>query len=222
MKRSRSHKPVREIGITNRSVSGIVPEIGQYESSLERDFMEICRFDDTITEVIPQPTTIPYETITGALSSYTPDGLIHFDPNLSLNSILFEIKHVADFKKDWRVFMSKFRIGKLYAEENGWEFRVFTERYIRTVYLDNIKFLWSFKNRRPPESFIQRVQEVMFDLQECDPEMLLHILCKTPINRARMIPVVWYMVGNKLIGCDLEKPLNMHSKIWFRGEYEND
>jgi len=215
-------KPVRKIGITNRSVSGVVPKTGQYESSLERDFMEICRFDDSIAQVVPQPVTIPYETEAGDIRSYTPDGIIYFESKLFLNPILYEIKYIDDFRKDWRTFLPKFRAGKYFAEQEGWEFRVFTEKNIRTIYLENVKFLWRFKNRKPPDSFMERVLSVLADLTKCDPDLLLHILCKDSENRARMIPVIWYLVANKRIGCDLDLPLTMHSKIWMLGDYEND
>jgi len=217
-----THKPARKIGITIRSVSGTVPEIGQYESSLERDFMEICRFDDSIVKVNPQPITIPYVNSVGEMRSYTPDGLILFDEKLYLNSILFEIKHAYDFRLDWRLHIEKFRAGKSYAEAQGWEFKVYTEKDIRTQYLENIKFLWSFKNRKPPDSYIERVKTVLNDIDLCDPDMLLHILCRDKNNRAMMIPVLWYMVANRIIGCDLDKPLTMHSQIWPGVYFEND
>jgi len=215
-------KPVRKIGVTTRSVSGIVPEIGRYESSLERDFMEICRFDDSVLKVIPQPVVIPYLTRSDQIRSYTPDGLLYFKEELIMNPILFEIKYQDDFKENRRLLLPKFRAAKDYANNLGWDFHVITENYIRTTYLENIKFLWPFKNRKPPDSYVERVLGTMFDLIESDPDMLIHILCKDKTNRAQMIPVIWYMVSNSLIGCDLDQPLTMNSVLWYRGGYEDD
>ncbi len=64
--------PVRKIGITNRSVSGVMPNIGSYESSLERDFMEWLRFDDSVKGITPQPLTIGYSDNFNNQRSYTP------------------------------------------------------------------------------------------------------------------------------------------------------
>jgi hypothetical protein len=45
MSRNIYDEPVRDIKISTRGVTGAVPRFGKYESSLERDLMEILRFD---------------------------------------------------------------------------------------------------------------------------------------------------------------------------------
>src|SRR5690554_8184623 len=86
-------EPVRRIGITNRSVSGIVPNMGRYESSLERDFMEILRFDSNVKIFKPQPVIIEYQRADGSIGTYTPDGYFEYVPKLALLPVLYEIKY---------------------------------------------------------------------------------------------------------------------------------
>lgn len=206
----------RKIGVTMRSVSGVVPDIGAYESSLERDFMELVRFDSNLDKVIPQPMTIGYFDFDGASRQYTPDGLITYKPDLDIPPILYEIKYRADFKDQWKKLMPKLRAAKSFATSRGWLFKVFTETEIRTPYLDNVKFLWAFKTREIDEAMTFYILSVMSDLEEADPALLIAALFSSKKNQASAIPMVWNLIANGRIGCELNEPLTMHSKIWTR------
>lgn len=138
--------PARKIGVKSRSVSGIVPKMGHYESTLERDFMEIIRFEGRFTSFTAQPLKIEFRGKSRAVEGYTPDGLIYFiEGSNPRKPLLFEIKHREDFRKDWRKLMPKFKAAKKYCASVGWDFMVLTEKEIRTPYLTNVKFLWPFK-----------------------------------------------------------------------------
>lgn len=210
------HTPVRDIGISTRGVTGTVPSFGKYESSLERDLMELLRFDPSIEHFTPQPLTIEYRDKDGQLRTYTPDGLIHFKatPLSCALPVLFEVKYRADFRKDWKILMPKFRIAKAYCLGQGWRFEVFTEREIRTPYLDNVKFLWPYRERNPAPEIRARILQTLWDLDEADPDLLLCALCHDSTNRARLIPALWHLIGSGAIGCDLNIPLTMRSRIW--------
>jgi len=47
--------PVREIGVQSRSITGTMPDGNRYESSLERDFMLLLKFDPSVELYTPQP-----------------------------------------------------------------------------------------------------------------------------------------------------------------------
>lgn len=209
---------VRKIGVTNRSVSGVVPDIGSFESSLERDFMELTRFDPNIAEIIPQPMTIGYFDSQGAARHYTPDGLLTYQAQLEIPPILYEIKYRADFKDSWKQLIPKFRAAKNFSRNRGWAFKVFTEKEIRTPYLDNIKFLWPYKQRTFDDEMLRYILSVMSDLQEADPALLSAALFSSRKNQATVIPIIWYLIAKLRIGCDLNQPLTMHSKIWTKEE----
>jgi len=207
---------VRKIGVTTRSVSGVVPDIGSFESSLERDFMELTRFDSNVEEIIPQPMTIGYFDVQGTSRQYTPDGLLRYQTELNIPPILYEIKYRSDFKDQWKKLIPKFRAAKRFAKSRGWLFKVFTEKEIRTTYLDNVKFLWPFKQREVDEEMTSYILAVMSDLQEADPALLIAALFSSKKNQAAVIPILWSLIANQRIGCDLNEPLTMHSKIWTR------
>jgi len=95
--------PIRDVSRSSRGVTGTVAGMGQYESTLERDMMELIRFDRTVRQFTPQPLTINYCTPDGAPRKYTPDGLIHYN-HVSPHepSILYEVKFRADFREKWK------------------------------------------------------------------------------------------------------------------------
>lgn len=208
-----THSPARIIGMNSRSVTGTVPGIGAYESTLERDLMEILRFDPEVLRVLPQPIRIQFVKFDGSKGEYYPDGLIEFKPEYSLLPVLYEVKYRADFRASWRELMPKFRAAKQFALTRGWRFEVFTEREIRTPYLSNVKFLFPFLERKFPESITSWVLQILSDLGEADPDFLLCALCKDKGNRAELIPVIWHLVATEAIDCDLEVLLTMRTKM---------
>lgn len=88
-------KPVRKIVPGHRGVTGTVPIFGKYESSLERDLMEILRFDPEVAAFTPPPVKIEFFDASGRKCSYTPDGLIKFSESSSNCQlpILYEVKY---------------------------------------------------------------------------------------------------------------------------------
>lgn len=208
------HDKPRKIGITNRSVSGVMPNMGAYESALERDFMQLIRFDSAVKELTPQPITIGYFDEYGNSKKYTPDGLLRYQDHIDLPPVLFEIKYRSDFRNSWKTLLPKFRIAKKLAQNRGWQFKIFTEKEIRSYYLDNVKFLWPYKDQIIDSAMVEHVLTIMSDLQEADPALLSYSLSSSPKNRAMMIPVIWYLLANFRIGCDLSLPLSMNSIIW--------
>jgi len=207
-------KSVRSIRPNTRSVTGHFPPYGQYESTLERDFMEIIRFDPKVESYLPQPVTINFLDSDGRQRKYTPDGLINFLPTQNLPSILVEIKHRADFRKDWKTLLPKFRAAKAYCLSRNWKFEVLTEVEIRTPYLENIRFLWPYRSRTIEPGIRGKILEILWDLDECDPELLACALSSSPSNRAAMIGPIWHLVATGSIGCDLSEPITMKTPIW--------
>lgn len=206
--------PVRKIRANHRSVTGKVPEIGSYESTLERDLMEILRFDRHIEQVSPQPLVIDYINKKGDDSTYTPDGLITFIPSLAESPILYEVKYREDFRKEWRIYLEKFRAAKAFCRDRYWQFRVYTEYEIRTPYLQNVKFLWRYLQRPIEDGWRDLILDAMADLQTADPELLLLTLFNDATNRALAVPRLWHLVASGEIGCNLDEKLTMRSKIW--------
>lgn len=120
MKKALPTLPVRSIGVSGRSVTGIVPLMGRFESTLERDLMELVRFDRRVSSFLPQPVKIEYKGDAGEDRLYTPDGLITFQESASSPPpILYEVKYRANFREQWRNLLPKFRAAKSYCAQRG-------------------------------------------------------------------------------------------------------
>ncbi|WP_171302293.1 TnsA endonuclease N-terminal domain-containing protein [Acinetobacter seifertii] len=215
---SQQKKPVRKIAIGTSSIRGTIPTLGQYESSLERDFMELVRFDNNVELYTPQPVRISFRDRSGRKTTYVPDGLIEYRhdiyPASELKPVLCEIKYRDDFRKDWKRLIDCFKAAKVYALEQGWVFKVYTEFEIRTNYLKNIKFLIEYRNETSPVSVEDNILIKLEELRISDPETLLVSLFRDPWMRADAIRVLWRLIALRRIGCDLTEALTMRSKIW--------
>ncbi|WP_417644009.1 TnsA endonuclease N-terminal domain-containing protein [Acinetobacter baumannii] len=209
---------MRQIGIQTRSMTGVVPDLGQFESSLERDFMELIRFDKNIELYTPQPLVISYIDKDNKKRSYTPDGLVEYRtdilPAKEMKPVLCEIKYRADFRADWKNLMPRFRAAKVFANERGWDFQVFTEVEIRTPYLKNVRFLSGYLSVSYEIDLQETILEKLSDLRESDPQTIMFILFRDKWMRASALPTLWYLIAMKRIGCELSEPLTMNSRIW--------
>src|SRR5438552_4172137 len=138
-------RPVRKIRPSSRSITGKhssrkTNTIHQFESSLERDFLILLEYDDTVEDYGVQPVTIYYD-LNGKTARYTPDIEVHYKPGLDKMPILCEIKYTSELQEKQAYYEPKFKAATEYACVHGYEFKVFTEKNIRTDYLQNIKFL---------------------------------------------------------------------------------
>ncbi|WP_081466518.1 TnsA endonuclease N-terminal domain-containing protein [Collimonas fungivorans] len=104
-------EPARKIRSGNRGVRGNVPKFGRFESTLERELMELLRFSNSVERFKPQPITIPLRW-RGRLSKYTPDGLIVFKRELRHSPILYEVKYREGYRNKWRELKPKFRAAR--------------------------------------------------------------------------------------------------------------
>lgn len=214
MKKALPTLSVRSIGVSGRSVTGIVPLMGRFESTLERDLMELVRFDRRVSSFLPQPVRIEYKGDAGEERSYTPDGLITFQESASSPPpILYEVKYRANFREQWRNLLPKFRAAKSYCAERGWRFEVYTEREIRTPYLDNVKFLWPFRSREPGPLQRAQVVGVFESYNLISVGNLLGMLAPDPKQRGELIPVLWNLIAKGVVCCDLNIPLSMTSEL---------
>ncbi|MGE8453359.1 MAG: heteromeric transposase endonuclease subunit TnsA, partial [Pseudomonadales bacterium] len=127
--------------------------------------------------------------------------------------ILYEVKYRANFREQWRNLLPKFRAAKSYCAQRGWHFEVYTEREIRTPYLDNVKFLWPFRNREPGPFQRAQIVGVFESSNEISVSKLLGMLAPDPKERGELIPVLWHLIANGAVCCDLNIPLSMKTVL---------
>jgi len=215
-------KPQRDIRMSRTRVIGDMPDSNRFESTLERDFMELVRFDDEIHLYHAQPVVIEYKDPCGIFRTYTPDGLVEYkkqpDMPTTKKDTLIEVKSRYLLKKHIKELRPKFRAAKEFASNKNWDFKLYTEREIRTPFLSNVKFLWSFL-QRPSDAYLSRaILDQLIAQQVTTPNLLISSMFEDKLNQASIIPPLWKLIAQKRIGCNLEKPLNMNVDIWNREE----
>lgn len=212
--------PARKIPIGTRSVTGTMPGGARYESTLERDLLYILLFDINIDSFVPQPVTIEYADAEGKRHTYTPDILIHHRTDISpakkLPIILGEVKYRDDLRENFKEYRPKFKAAIRYAKERGWQFRIFTEREIRTPFLQNAKFLLPYKkpDPYPAYDYTNLILVKLHEFRETDVETLLVSIYRDKWNQAELLPIIWHLIAIRRIGNDLGVPITMRSRIW--------
>ena len=210
-------RPVRRIGIQCRSITGTMPNGARYESALERDFMHLLQFDPAVDVYTPQPLTIRYRGIDGAMHKYTPDGLIEWRddyPVYDARPMLVEVKYRESFHGDWRRWRCLCRAIGDVTRERGWQFAILTERQIRTPLLENVRFLLPYRNRTSTPEVEEWILDLLAELIESTPATLIALLYKDRWNQAAILPIVWKLLAQRRICFHFDEPLTMDSSIW--------
>lgn len=211
--------PVRKIPKNYRNVTGIASHhkaLGQamFESTLERDFITLLEFDPAIENFEVQPVTINWIDNNDRNRSYTPDVLAYFHSSKSLTT-LYEVKYRSDLKENWDELKPKLKAARRYARKNGWRFKLITETEIRSIRLENAKFLLPFIKKGPvSETDMDLLDGAIQKLHNSTPSALLAYLYQDEWNRARLMPTLWYLIGTSQIAADFDRKLTMSSNIW--------
>lgn len=216
--------PVRKIPRNYRNITGIAAHtkaIGSaaFESTLERDFLSLIEFSNDVTKFEVQPVSIEWLDFTGKRHSYIPDVLVHYKQSGRTKTvILYEIKYRSDLKENWQALKPKFKAAIKYCKARGWHFKVVTEVEIRTLYLDNVRFLQPYVIQAAfhehYESHMRLLNNQLRILKFSTPKELLSKIFADEWSQAELLPTLWYLIGTFQIGIDLNQPLSMQSKIW--------
>jgi hypothetical protein len=210
---------VRIIPKNYRNVTGIAasPKAGgaaQFESTLERDFLSLLEFSPEVKSFDPQPVKIEWIAANGYRRSYTPDVFVEFIESTGKQPWLCEVKYRSELQEKWAEFRPKFKAAFHFAKEQGWRFKIVTEREIRTPHLANARFLTSYRRTIPDAGVMQDILGHLNKIHEATPRDLLEAIRTDATGQAQLISVLWHLVATFQIGVDFHKPLTMKSRIW--------
>lgn len=217
--------PVRRIPKNSRSLTGLVPNtrtssMTAFESSLERDFLLLLDFDPAVEYYEEQPVQIVYYDDNGRRRTYTPDVFVRYRPErlppTSAKPLLCEVKYREDLRQHWTVYRPKFRAAQRYARQQGWRFRLVTERHVRTPYLDNVKFLRPYRALPVNDRHQSQLLDSLRGLREAEPATLLAAVSQDRWHQAQLLPALWQLVATRQIHTDLGQPLTMQSRLWLK------
>jgi hypothetical protein len=139
--------PVRKVSNHRGSAVGRFPSMKMqrmiaFESLIERDFIYLLDYDPFVTWFEEQPVRIEYEYAEKQLH-YTPDFLLVEQKQ----QVLVECKpeKFVDTEENRR----KFAVARQWCQGKGWQFRIVTEKEIRSGYrLQNVKLLTQYARQQ--------------------------------------------------------------------------
>lgn len=212
--------PKNYLTVTGSFASQKNGQMDAFESPLEKEYLLLLEFDETVERFVVQPVTVP---VPGVVRGYTPDVLVYFLPDPISEKIrrplLTEIKHTDDLKRNGDKYKTKFASANQYASDHGWEFRVTTENDIRTRRLQNIKFLREYRNIVPDEREYQRLLDIAEELDEVFsiPDILARL---APDDDAQLhwLPLIWYAILKQDLITDWDQPIDYCSPLSLASE----
>ena len=214
--------PVRRIGLCYRSVSGRVPmgagrPAVAVESTLERDFAILQRFDPEVSHIEEQPVRIEYRDAAGARRRYVPDFLVHYvHPGRSPH--LVEVKFSTDPMLVGGNLDERLAAARAYAAQRGWTFAVVTEKEIRTPRLANVTFLVGFLGRTANAAIRAPLLTALRASPKAVEALASEVAGAAGVGRGEVLPTIWAMLARSELIADLESPLTMLSELYLPEE----
>lgn len=188
----------------------------RFESSLERDFYVLLEFNINVLRWDPQPIRLDLGPGQG---TYVPDVLVTYAASGSLGArhVLYEVKYRDEVRRSWSTLRPRYRLALRFARSHGWQFRLVTEREIRTDLLWNAKFLLPYAHDPADNDDCQRLMEALSDREASTPGSLLKACSTDSMVQARLLTSLWYLVATRAVSTDLTRKLTMRSPIWVDG-----
>jgi len=202
------------LNVTGIAVSSKAGGAAQFESTLERDFLLLLEFSPEVKSIDPQPVRVEWLNARGRRHIYTPDVFVKFIESDGKIPWLCEIKYRSELLEKWTEFRPKFKAAFHFAKEQGWRFKIVTEREIRTPYLANVHFLIGFRRLIPDAELMQGILDHLKEINESIPRDLINAIQPNATGQSQLISVLWHLIATFQVGVDLHKPLTMRSGIW--------
>lgn len=214
----------RKIGYTYGSLSGVCSFRKEksiaFESTLERDFITLMEFNDSVSDIVEQPVTIEYTNANGRETTYTPDFLVYFKQpetaifDIKYKPLLIEVKPREILRKKFKQLKPKFKIAIKYAQQNDMIFKIYDESKIRGEYFKNISFLKRYKNLKYDRDEEQRILNHIEMVGNTEVDHIIEYLYITDTQRGIALGQIWNLLANKKIVCFFDKPLNQSTIVW--------
>lgn len=182
-------------------------QIVMWESLLERDFMYWLEFDRNVISYEGQPLKARF-VLGGEPHHYTPD----FLAIRKNRKQIFEVKYEADAAKEENQI--KFHAISHICRENGYEFKVVTEKTIRVEpKLDNIKFLFRFASVQPEIQDLIAVRRYFDAHSEANLGDLLSLFRQ----QDKQAQLVYALLYRGVLKFDLTEPITSASTVVYAG-----
>ena len=210
--------PVRRIGLCCRSVGGRVPmglgkPLVRVESTLERDFALLQKFDPAVLSLEEQPVRIAFRSADGISRSYVPDFLVRYRDAVR-QPRLVEVKYASDPGLVSGALDERFAAARAYASIQGWSFELVTDADIRTPYLANVTFLLPYRTRMTNPDITGALHAALrLGGPQTVRSLADDVAQASGLSVETVLAAVWVLVVTSQLRTDLHRPLSMNSLI---------
>jgi hypothetical protein len=139
--------------------------------------MLLLEFDLNVLRVEQTPVHIPYRDAAGNSHTYEPPLLVTYRrdiiPAKWMPPLLCDVMTRREALRSLPGLIHRLRAARAYALRRGWEFRLLTEREIRTPYLFNAKFLLRSRSQESNPEHARLLCGTLYELRLADVETLL-------------------------------------------------
>lgn len=206
--------PVRFIPLSHRShVIGRQPLAPgmrpiAHESSLERDFVLLCRFDPDVVMVEEQPVIIKWTDATGRKRRYTPDYRVVRHSSVEI----VEVKYRMDLKANWSVLRPVFAAARDWTSHQGMQFRIVTDHGIRGPRLANARRLVP----RLHDPLDPAIRGRILDVLAGQEGTFLDVVAATTgpeMPQTAVLTTLWGMIARREVLTDLNREITGSSPL---------
>lgn len=180
----------------------------RFESGLERDFLTLTRFRSDVLDVLEQPITLEYLDSQGRKRRYTPDFKVAYRDR----TVLYEVKYRQQLRAKWPLYREAFAFARSWARASGMQFRIVTERLIRTVRFENARLIGPYVGIEPEPRMAAAITASL----TAGPRTVLSLmreLCPEAIERGPFYAALWPMLANQHLSFDLGTPIGMDLEV---------
>ncbi|WP_404468920.1 Tn7 transposase TnsA N-terminal domain-containing protein [Sutcliffiella horikoshii] len=198
MRSSRKIKASNKMSTRGKHHSSKMFKMIPWESTLERDFIKLLDFDQTIEFFHFQPLQIDF-LYQGKRRKYFPDFLVQ---RKNGKSYIYEVKAFSKVNEPENIL--KFQVGYRYCSENDMTYKIVTEKDIRKGYLiENLDIL----NEVRVDSTSKRIMnEIMNTIETCGNRISIIELQEKlkDIEEAILECNLFYLLNTQILYTDLE------------------
>ena len=186
------------------------------QAAVEIDFQTVIAYDPRVKAYKRPPIALSYVDANGKDQRYTPDLEVTYSglvlPGQWSEIIIYEVKEWLDLKKYWfSKYRRIFEQARVKLRAKGIEFRVVTDRRIRTLYLANVRKLSAAADFDIPSSQM----EYIIKLVDARPSVTFEDLITAVGGDTRATKrAIWNLLYNRQLIVNLHKPIEYDTCLY--------
>ena len=192
------------------------------------DLLLLLEFSDLVLTVIENPICIEYLNRSGCQAYYTPPFLVHYKTNSRDYRDQEQSSCLLDVSNSNIDSEPKYIAAQVWAQEEGYVFRVFGPKELNSVLATNVSFLNSNKSRILKKEIINKISNHLSCIGHSPIDHVVLSLSVTNSHKNEVFSHICALLSTRTIGCNMQSTITNKTIIWLnneratRGAYEKE